>query len=248
MPAAAVAVADDRAVLVDLDPGRAARLAKRNRSALAQCLEVVEHVGRGGVVVGDAQRRTGACHRPLTASDGIHESEVTVDSIRMRRLRCSPAPSSPPRARPVGAARPRGVGLAPPDVAWSCPLSRWPRSRPANGCRTDGRRRDHRLPRRRQPHRPRRRAGAARPARPTSRSSAWPRTTTSWSPGPPRPRPRCVVTDIRMPPSFQREGIEAAKEVRKRHPGTGVVILSQYDDPEYAISLLTRARPATPTC
>ena len=31
---------------------------------------------------------------------------------------------------------------------------------------------------------------------------------------------------------------EAAKEVRKRHPGTGIVILSQYDDPEYAIALL----------
>lgn len=50
--------------------------------------------------------------------------------------------------------------------------------------------------------------------------------------------PDVVVTDIRMPPSFQREGIEAAKEVRKRHPGTGVVILSQFDDPEYAIALL----------
>jgi class 3 adenylate cyclase/DNA-binding LytR/AlgR family response regulator len=50
--------------------------------------------------------------------------------------------------------------------------------------------------------------------------------------------PQVVVTDIRMPPSFQNEGIEAAKEVRKRNPGTGVVILSQYDDPEYAISLL----------
>jgi class 3 adenylate cyclase/FixJ family two-component response regulator len=48
-----------------------------------------------------------------------------------------------------------------------------------------------------------------------------------------------VVTDIRMPPTFQREGIEAAKLVRSRHPGTGVVILSQYDDPEYAISLLS---------
>ena len=47
-----------------------------------------------------------------------------------------------------------------------------------------------------------------------------------------------LVTDIRMPPSFNREGIDAAKEVRKRHPGTGVVILSQYDDPEYAVSLL----------
>jgi class 3 adenylate cyclase len=53
-----------------------------------------------------------------------------------------------------------------------------------------------------------------------------------------RTKPHVVVTDIRMPPSFQNEGIEAAKEVRKRNPGTGVVILSQYDDPEYAISLL----------
>ena len=51
--------------------------------------------------------------------------------------------------------------------------------------------------------------------------------------------PQVVVTDIRMPPSFQNEGIEAAKEVRKRHPGTGVVILSQYHEPEYAISLFS---------
>src|SRR3954471_3293695 len=51
--------------------------------------------------------------------------------------------------------------------------------------------------------------------------------------------PHVVVTDIRMPPNFQNEGIEAAKLVRMRHPGTGVVILSQYDDPEYAISLLS---------
>jgi adenylate cyclase len=50
--------------------------------------------------------------------------------------------------------------------------------------------------------------------------------------------PHVIVTDIRMPPTFRREGIEAAKEVRKRHPGTGVVVLSQYDDPEYAVSLL----------
>jgi len=51
-------------------------------------------------------------------------------------------------------------------------------------------------------------------------------------------QPQVLVTDIRMPPAFQREGIDAAKELRKRHPGTGVVVLSQYDDPEYAISLL----------
>lgn len=52
-------------------------------------------------------------------------------------------------------------------------------------------------------------------------------------------KPQVVVTDIRMPPSFQREGIEAAKEIRRRLPGTGIVILSQFDDPDYAVSLLT---------
>jgi class 3 adenylate cyclase/DNA-binding NarL/FixJ family response regulator len=51
--------------------------------------------------------------------------------------------------------------------------------------------------------------------------------------------PQVVVTDIRMPPSFQREGIDAAKVVRKRHPGTGVVVLSQFDDPAYGVSLLS---------
>ncbi|MBW3574044.1 MAG: response regulator [Actinobacteria bacterium] len=51
-------------------------------------------------------------------------------------------------------------------------------------------------------------------------------------------RPQVIVTDIRMPPTLQREGIDAAKEVRKHHPGIGVVVLSQYDDPEYAVSLL----------
>jgi adenylate cyclase len=50
--------------------------------------------------------------------------------------------------------------------------------------------------------------------------------------------PQVLVTDIRMPPSFRTEGIDAAKEVRKLHPGTGVVVLSQFDDPEYAIALL----------
>ena len=50
--------------------------------------------------------------------------------------------------------------------------------------------------------------------------------------------PHVLVTDIRMPPNFQSEGIDAAKELRKRHPGTGVVVLSQYDDPQYAVSLL----------
>jgi adenylate cyclase len=50
--------------------------------------------------------------------------------------------------------------------------------------------------------------------------------------------PNVLVTDIRMPPSFQNEGIEAARLVRLRNPGIGVVILSQFDEPEYAIALL----------
>jgi adenylate cyclase len=51
--------------------------------------------------------------------------------------------------------------------------------------------------------------------------------------------PRVLVTDIRMPPTFQDEGIDAAREVRRLLPGTGVVVLSQYDSPEYAVELLS---------
>ena len=51
--------------------------------------------------------------------------------------------------------------------------------------------------------------------------------------------PQVLVTDIRMPPTFQQEGIEAAQEVRRRLPGTGVVVLSQFDSPEYASELLS---------
>ena len=40
--------------------------------------------------------------------------------------------------------------------------------------------------------------------------------------------PQVVVTDIRMPPNFQQEGIDAAKEIRKRHPGTGIVVLKPF--------------------
>src|SRR3954453_20143766 len=51
--------------------------------------------------------------------------------------------------------------------------------------------------------------------------------------------PKVLVTAIRMPPSFQNEGIEAARLVRLRNPGIGVVVLSQFDEPEYAIALLS---------
>src|SRR5439155_21586505 len=50
--------------------------------------------------------------------------------------------------------------------------------------------------------------------------------------------PDAVLTDIRMPPTHTVEGIEAAKRIRAEHPGTGVVVLSQYVEQDYAYELL----------
>jgi DNA-binding NarL/FixJ family response regulator len=52
--------------------------------------------------------------------------------------------------------------------------------------------------------------------------------------------PDVVVTDIRMPPTCTDEGIQAAERLRDTHPGMGVVVLSQYLDPSYAVTLLAR--------
>jgi DNA-binding NarL/FixJ family response regulator len=52
--------------------------------------------------------------------------------------------------------------------------------------------------------------------------------------------PDVVLTDIRMPPSNTDEGIRLAQELRDSHPGIGVVVLSQFADPLYALSLLER--------
>jgi DNA-binding NarL/FixJ family response regulator len=51
-------------------------------------------------------------------------------------------------------------------------------------------------------------------------------------------RPDVVLTDIRMPPTQSDEGIRAAARLRETHPETGVVILSSYADPSYALALL----------
>jgi DNA-binding NarL/FixJ family response regulator len=51
-------------------------------------------------------------------------------------------------------------------------------------------------------------------------------------------RPDVVVTDIRMPPTGVDEGIRAAERLRETHPGVGVVVLSQYAQPAYALTLL----------
>jgi DNA-binding NarL/FixJ family response regulator len=50
--------------------------------------------------------------------------------------------------------------------------------------------------------------------------------------------PDVVVTDIRMPPTGTDEGIRAAAALREMRPELGVVVLSQHDDPSYALALL----------
>ncbi len=52
-------------------------------------------------------------------------------------------------------------------------------------------------------------------------------------------RPDAVLTDIRMPPSFTTEGIDAAKRIRADYPETGVVVLSQFVEEDYAFELLS---------
>jgi DNA-binding NarL/FixJ family response regulator len=49
--------------------------------------------------------------------------------------------------------------------------------------------------------------------------------------------PDVVVTDVRMPPSRSDEGIQLARRLRASHPHVGVVVLSQYAEPTYAVGL-----------
>jgi DNA-binding NarL/FixJ family response regulator len=53
-----------------------------------------------------------------------------------------------------------------------------------------------------------------------------------------RHHPDVVVTDIRMPPDQTDEGIRAARKLRRDHPDIGVVVLSQFVEPAYALALL----------
>jgi len=50
--------------------------------------------------------------------------------------------------------------------------------------------------------------------------------------------PDVVLTDVRMPPNQSDEGIRAAAALRETHPRLGVIVLSQYAEPEYALALL----------
>src|SRR3984893_2316784 len=52
--------------------------------------------------------------------------------------------------------------------------------------------------------------------------------------------PEVILTDIRMPPTGTDEGLQVAEQLRKSHPSTGVVVLSQYVESEYALALLEK--------
>ncbi len=53
-----------------------------------------------------------------------------------------------------------------------------------------------------------------------------------------RERPDVVLTDIRMPPTQTDEGIRLAGALREQHPEMGVLVLSQFTEPEYVLALL----------
>jgi DNA-binding NarL/FixJ family response regulator len=53
--------------------------------------------------------------------------------------------------------------------------------------------------------------------------------------------PDVAVVDIRMPPTHTDEGLHAAREIREKHPGVGVLVLSQYVEPAYAMDLLAES-------
>ena len=54
-----------------------------------------------------------------------------------------------------------------------------------------------------------------------------------------REQPRAIVTDIRMPPTHSTEGIDAALTIRAPHLAVGIVVLSQHNDPDYAMMLFS---------
>ncbi|GAA0933463.1 response regulator [Virgisporangium aurantiacum] len=52
-------------------------------------------------------------------------------------------------------------------------------------------------------------------------------------------RPDVTIVDVRLPPSFRDEGIRAALQARREHPGLPVLVLSQYVEQQYAAELLS---------
>ena len=58
-------------------------------------------------------------------------------------------------------------------------------------------------------------------------------------------KPDVAVIDVRMPPSHTDEGLRAARRIRAEHPGTGVLVLSQYVEEAYALDLLSESTEST---
>jgi DNA-binding NarL/FixJ family response regulator/class 3 adenylate cyclase len=58
-------------------------------------------------------------------------------------------------------------------------------------------------------------------------------------------KPDVAIIDIRMPPTHTDEGLQAARRIRERHPGVGVLVLSQYVEAEYATGLLSEQAEGT---
>jgi DNA-binding NarL/FixJ family response regulator len=54
-----------------------------------------------------------------------------------------------------------------------------------------------------------------------------------------RERPDVAIVDIRMPPTYTDEGLRAAREIRARAPGTGILVLSQHVRASYALELVS---------
>ena len=54
--------------------------------------------------------------------------------------------------------------------------------------------------------------------------------------------PELVVVDIRMPPTYTAEGLEAARQIREQHPETGILVLSAHVEVDHAMELLASGR------
>jgi len=58
-------------------------------------------------------------------------------------------------------------------------------------------------------------------------------------------KPDVAVIDVRMPPTHTDEGLRAARRIRAEHPGTAVLVLSQYVEEAYALDLLSETTEST---
>jgi DNA-binding NarL/FixJ family response regulator len=58
-------------------------------------------------------------------------------------------------------------------------------------------------------------------------------------------KPDIAVIDVRMPPTHSDEGLRAARQIRAEHPGTAVLVLSQYVEEAYALDLLSESSERT---